>query len=85
MTECVVLRLLLLKAASRHGRYLHMYRIKSRVQLKRRGLPAWGLGNGLTTLHRKILIMLQDGTHSFQPGLRTLVHVAMNVVVGAFS
>jgi hypothetical protein len=48
-----VLRLRMEETPSRFGEKLRIYRISSRGQPTRGGPPAWGLGVGLTTPHRK--------------------------------
>jgi hypothetical protein len=52
-TAWCVLRLRMEEKASRYGGQLRIYWISSRGQPTRGGPPAWGLGRGLTTPHRK--------------------------------
>jgi hypothetical protein len=47
------LRLRMEEKASRYGGQLRIYWISSRGQPTRGGPPAWGLGGGVTTPHRK--------------------------------
>jgi hypothetical protein len=64
---------------SRYGGQLRIYWISCRGQPTKRGPPAWGLGEGLTTAHRKNLTMLRNGYLSLGIGLwrpRWAGHVA---------
>jgi hypothetical protein len=65
----------------RHGGELRIYRISSGEQPTRGGPPAWGLGVGLTTPHRKKISLLQKFSRSLRPGRIPWINVFENRVL----
>jgi hypothetical protein len=67
-TSWRVLRLRLEETPSSFGGKLRIYWIRSRGQPTRGGPPAWEMGVGLTTPHRRKISLLQKTTRSLGPG-----------------